>query len=496
MDRSIVKVAQLAEDRLDAHYYGSRFIANARRLTACGLPLQEIGKIAEKCNCGATPVDVQYGDKGQGLIRTSDVRPNQFDAQTVLRTTDLEVSRESNVAALGGDLLFTMSGTIGFAAVIPETDEVFSFSNTIARVRFAKDSPHDARFMAAFFNCDEGYRQSLRLTSGGIQGHVMPNPFKKLLVPTPHKEAQSYIGNKVGQADRLRVRARAREEAFRSAVAARYPAIFGPIQAHGRTNRASVADLDGYLNPGAFNPERVRIRRYLGENGGRRVRDLASIASPTADGYQTSAPYLGLDGIASSSCMLTLSTIEADQVSGTVRVLPEGPAIAKLRPYLNKVCYVPAELAGCFGSTELLCVRPRAGVSGWVLYGVLKLESTIRQLNPVSTGSTLPRIDRADVDDLMVPWLEEQEALGDSLATAQQAYFSGHRLTTAAKLLVEALIDGKVTEADLIAAHGDPAADRAILQRLRPSGLHVQGEPPLFPDLDALQQAIADASGA
>ncbi len=59
--------------------------------------------------------------------------------------------------------------------------------------------------------------------------------------------------------------------------------------------------------------------------------------------------------------------------------------ISKLRPYLNKVAYIPRALSGSLASTELLCVRPNDVLLGWYLYGVLKLKSTVRQLNPVST---------------------------------------------------------------------------------------------------------------
>ena len=151
----------------------------------------------------ATPKDVAYQETGQGLIRTSDVRPNIFLSDQVLRTNDIMVSAASAAAVIANDIVYTMSGTIGFAAVIPETDEIFSFSNTIARARLPKDGENDPHYVAGFFNSSFGYKQSLRLTSGGIQGHVMPNPFKGLLVPTPSPSVQRFIGDLFRRADRF-----------------------------------------------------------------------------------------------------------------------------------------------------------------------------------------------------------------------------------------------------------------------------------------------------
>jgi hypothetical protein len=118
-----------------------------------------------------------------------------------VRTKRLNVECESPVAAIAGDVLYTMSGTIGYAAVIPETTETFSFSNTIARARISR--PNNPWFVAAFFNSSMGYKQSLRLTSGGIQGHVMPNPFKQLWVPVADPRIQNFIGAKLQLADKL-----------------------------------------------------------------------------------------------------------------------------------------------------------------------------------------------------------------------------------------------------------------------------------------------------
>ena len=70
-------------------------------------------------------------------------------------------------------------------------------------------------------------------------------------------------------------------------------------------------------------------------------------------------------------------------------------------------------------------------------------------------------------------------------------------LTVAAKLLVEALIEGQLTEAELIAAEqalqaGNDQLDRRILNRLKTDGIDGQG-PALFSDLDELHRLLAQA---
>jgi type I restriction enzyme S subunit len=72
-------------------------------------------------------------------------------------------------------------------------------------------------------------------------------------------------------------------------------------------------------------------------------------------------------------------------------------------------------------------------------------------------------------------------------------------LTTTAKLLVEALIEGKITEEELKTAQqalqkGNREPDKAILSRLTRKGIDIKSEPPLFPDLDALYELIDQIS--
>ena len=72
------------------------------------------------------------------------------------------------------------------------------------------------------------------------------------------------------------------------------------------------------------------------------------------------------------------------------------------------------------------------------------------------------------------------------------------RLTNAAKFLVEALIEGQLTEAELIAAEqalqaGNDQPDRQILNRLKTDGVDGQGQA-LFSDLDQLYSLLEQAA--
>jgi type I restriction enzyme S subunit len=126
------------------------------------------------------------------------------------------------------------------------------------------------------------------------------------------------------------------------------------------------------------------------------------------------------------------------------------------------------------------------------------------QVDRAAIGGTRDALDYPSVRGLQIPVLRDQ--VGEIASTVRDvisARRSGSGLTTAAKLLVEALIEGQLTESDLIAAQqaleaGDEGPDRAILARLATDGLDGSGTP-LFPDLDRLatllERADAEAAG-
>jgi type I restriction enzyme, S subunit len=107
-------------------------------------------------------------------------------------------------------------------------------------------------------------------------------------------------------------------------------------------------------------------------------------------------------------------------------------------------------------------------------------------------------VSRDDVLGVFIPWLRDPVLAGNLLQRAQRDYFAAERLVTAARLLVEALIDTRLSEDDLKTAErqleqGNRELDRAILSRITVSGVDTAGAPPLFVDLDALYAAIDEA---
>ncbi|RKI19835.1 hypothetical protein D7Y15_02885 [Corallococcus sp. AB030] len=483
----------ILRSRIDSGFYAPEHLERERRLRQLGVVRPAIGETASLVTDGThkTPNYVENGVPFLSATNISDSALTFADHRFVSRAEFLQL-RAWNCAPLPNDVVVAKSGSIGNAAVVPSHAPEFAVFESVAIVRCDRFDPY---YLATFLNSRIGQQEIKRQTKGAVIRHLHLEDLREVEVPEFSKEAQCYIGDKVRQAERLSERARRLEAEFRSAATVAIPS--SSLMA-GKTSRVVTGELGRNLNPGAYTPNRRAVRAAIRGAGGRTLDTLADVESPTTDNYPATAPYLGLDAIDSATCGLKPSTAGAEAVAGTARLLREGPALSRLRPYLNKVTYIPPTLAGGIGSTELLLVRPKAGVDGWFLYGVLKLKSSVRQLNPVATGSTHPRVDREDVLDLLVPWRDEHEALGAKLRAAQACYLASAALTATATTLVEHIIDVRMTEAELVAAQkaieaGDRSADREILKAL------VQGDipdaKPVIPNVDALYALLDGPEG-
>lgn len=145
----------------------------------------------------------------------------------------------------------------------------------------------------------------------------------------------------------------------------------------------------------------------------------------------------------------------------------------------------------------------REGISPHYLAFALRSLPCLRQLLHLGQGtsSSRRRVEEDELKNLWVPIVPDNEELGKTIATRQECIGYSGFMTFVARLLVEAIIDRKVTEGEMQAAQkalqrGDTSHDRAILSRLIDGGTDAGGTSPLVPDLDALYSAIGESHDA
>lgn len=502
-----INSTQLA-DRLDGEYYSKNLIENEKKLEYfnqetlenCVQPVRNA--ISDLTSNGSFEFlrGIQFSDlEGIPYIRTQNLMEGYIDNSDIIYVEKKCRDMVSKSICETGDLIVCRKGKVGAASSIIQKMNGAAISENVTRFRLLNN--YDADFLSAFLNSRHGRMRFLREATGVIQKWINNEKLRQIKIINLTPEAEKYIGDKVRQAEELRAWAMALELKFQKQLKTFYPEAFKDKSTGKKHSMAPIEDMSYTLNPGAFDEERLRIRLYLKKCGSIKLKEVASIEGTTSSDYSQDTTYIGLDSISSGTCALSPSNIRKSGVTGTSRILNEGVVVAKLRPYLNKISYIPKSLSGSVGSTELLCVRPLNELNGWYIYGVLKSDIGLRQLKPLASGSTHPRIDQYDLYDLIFPIHQDSEIMGKWLENAQAAYFMASYLVISAKSLVEALIEGQLTEKQLIKAQqtledGDNTLDKAILHKLSSEGYAIEGATPLFSDVDELYRLLASATAA
>jgi type I restriction enzyme S subunit len=173
-------------------------------------------------------------------------------------------------------------------------------------------------------------------------------------------------------------------------------------------------------------------------------------------------------------------------------------AVSTRRPNRGAIAVVEDGCANNFYSVFLARLKPKNINFGYWLKEFLRHEAGKLLLQQRCTWTTYPVISEDDLETIPVPVIESDWEYISTLSKRSVRYEdNANRLTSAAKFLVEALIEGQLTEAELIAAEqalqaGNDQLDRRILNRLKTDGIDCQG-PALFGDLDELYHLLRQA---
>jgi type I restriction enzyme, S subunit len=504
------------DDRIDAEYYAKAFINNESKLSffnnqllAHLLDKRRKNQIADLTTNGSFAFlrTIEFNkNNGVPFLRTKNLKECHIDDGEIIFVNQSCNTKVEKCRCEIGDLVICRKGKLGCASSIPPRLEGAVVSENITR--FAIDCKSiDSDFVAAFLNSNPGKLRFIRESTGIIQQWLNIERLRKIQVIVPFGNAQTYIGDKVRQAERLRTRARELERevsSFHQSLIPNQSALD-----YGRRSRKTPFErltdrLDAHSYPAVVEDYMRSVRLDI-----QSLNDLSELITngktmaPVEDGHN-------------SIRQITVTNLSPIFLKGEPRVVSiplKKEKITKTHDLL--ICnaahnkdYIGREITYCrseddyLPSTEVMLVRldrdkvPASYIRCYLLtkIGFIQIQSTVRGI----TAHSYPQ----DVRSLRIPipmltgddkteWFNQD----DKMDFAGKCVAESVRLTNAAKLFVEALIEGHISEADLVSAQkaleaGDRTADREILSRLTPKGMDVAGEPPLFPDLAGLYSML------
>ncbi|MEI6514616.1 MAG: restriction endonuclease subunit S [bacterium] len=431
-----------------------------------------------------------------------------FDSAKLLTISAEDSDRLRSTEFKSPALIFTRVGEPE-CCVVPANLGRFNIHGDVIGVETASGS--DPFFISAFYESRTGLIELRRYQAGSTRPRTNTDSLAETLVLQPDLRVQTYIGDMVRRAEQLRERARLLEAEVDACHAKRIPTQEG-LHFAKRTRRVSIALLtermDAHFYPGVV--EQYKARQAFGWT------TLRSLCISVRTGI-TLPDTVGETSVRQA----TVANLSRNFLYGQYRRVDRPRKLdgqlgshdllfcdaAHTKNYIGKeICYSHKQ-DGIFPSTEVMVITvdrkkiPASYVRAYLLtkVGYVQLQSTIRGISAHSYPADVARL------EIPVPVVSECDRdewfkTDDLMLAAGTANETATILITAAKHLVEALIDGKVTEADFVQAQEalerhDRGSDRALLARLTAQGMDVAGAKPLFPDLDKLYELLDQNDG-
>ncbi|RCJ40429.1 hypothetical protein A6769_03460 [Nostoc punctiforme NIES-2108] len=188
-------------NRLDAEYYNPKYTVLINYLH--NIPHSKLGYLASFSN-GATPSGAKYLDKGKGIpfIRIQNVTKNRLDLDDVVyidKKIHNGILKRSQLQP--GDVLITITGRIGTAAVIPDSLLFANMNQHSVRLRIhnAQINPY---YLSVFLNSKAGLLQTDREAYGATRDALPYYCLEKIIIPIASLDLQKQVEVKVREAEK------------------------------------------------------------------------------------------------------------------------------------------------------------------------------------------------------------------------------------------------------------------------------------------------------
>ena len=399
-----------------------------------------------------------------------------------------------------GDLLVAMGGYVGAAAIVPPNCPDANIGRHTARI-VIDSKKADKYFVWSYIRSSIGTRLFEREVTGSVQAGINLEDLRDIEIPMPRDLVQMYIGNKVRQAERLR-RAASQLKEKQSALIS-IPVIESLLVTHDDvTNRVQPKTFSAdRFDPKYYSKKSLALVESISQSGGVHISGLCDSMTngfESRDFQLSGTPYLTVSEISSGR----VDIASAPKISAAIEIP------IKARATRNCVLVVRGGSVGIAAkvfewdesaaiSSDLIRLEFASEDVAAAVAAFLGSDCGALLMKRASYGAVMPKLGQEELASILIPnsILKQGAVLNELMKQTEQCIRLSRNLINSAKRLVEALIERKVAEDELVHAQtrleqGEDSADRAILSRLFEGGWDAKETRPLFPDLDAYYETL------
>ena len=504
MDKFFRTNSSILVERLDPNFYQPSLVENDQLIKSKGWV--ELQSLYEASGIGNTSaVERYYSEAADSIpyISGKVIKSFNIDLDECQRISlDSHKNELTKSALKPTDVLVIRKGDMGNACVVPsEVNEANCSSEVIYLKMKASSDPY---YLVSYLNCDQGQKAFKRLGRGTIIPGVSLLDVPRLPIPKVSEFVQKYIGDKVRQAEQLRAWAKL----LRTSVDAHLNSLNLPInEPPALLNRVSAQTMEDRLDPRPYRTHYLCLVREIEKLPHDSISTLVELASGCP---VSSNDFLENSGIP----LVRIRNIGFDDFIGLDTGVSQD-VYQDATKYQAKDKMIVVGMDGIFRSqffisdelpmlvNQRVAMLSPQNIRGELLTHWLNRPEGQMQLNQWAVKTTVEHTSLSDIGRVLIPRLDKslENKLADYLLNARMAYRYAKFLTQVAKTLVEALIEGQLTEQQLIQAQqaledGDNSFDQAILSKLSAEGYAIEGATPLFSDVDELYSLLEEAAQA
>jgi type I restriction enzyme S subunit len=507
---------ELKTSRLNAEYYSPQYIKDEVALTECDLiqldklraPHAKITYGILKPNKVGNKYRVAKAEKFDDMFISFD------DCEPVSKELFEEYSRSE---VKQGDVLIAIGGYVGRPAIVGKVPQghYLNINRHIARLR-VDESLIDPYYLVSFLSSQIGSRILTREITGSVQAGINLEDLRVISVPMFDSFVQTYIGNKVCQAELLR----ALSKKISKKLEEKINSIFSLDQKPDNLNLGrkinSIELTENRLDPQYYGAVELWAEHKI-MNGMHSYKKLSELTSRIKDGpggwgistndyIPSGVPIIRSVNLIEGECDLSDCVYISKEKHKELKSHEAKPNSVLLSvrgtvgrsAVFNDIYYKTASL-----NAAVVTIDCKKELNPYFLSAFLNSEVGRIQANRIANGAVQLNMNLTETGANLIPLPPENiqneiELVYKKLLDTRRIVSS---LTSASKLIVEALIEGQITEAQLIQAQqaldeGNNNKDKVILNKLTDKGYLAESGKPLFNDLDKLYELLDEAKVA
>lgn len=423
-----IKRGKLCE-RFDVYYWQYEFRALDRKLDNCifnVVPLESliIEKQGVKDGPGGWLINKsEYVDDGVPMLRGINVLDGRVDLANTVYITEEKHQQLTVSEALPGDILITMRGTFGRAAIVPESIPKANMNAALCRIRL-KD-PSISEYLMWYLNSDIAYKQFKRHGTKAVQDDLNLGYIKALRVILPDLEKRNSLLKHLRDTQKNAIYKRSQADNSLLNFEKNISALFGIKQEDSKRLCFAIhlKDLDGVIDTKRYASMTTRSSEF-------RISDICEIVDEKINVSQFDKKiidWIRIDDLPNQPLdIVKVRTQPANEVEGTFFEVQEGDIlVARLGPTIlnQKIVMVRLLERTTIASAEFLVLRCKTGYDPEAVMAILKTGYYRDLMYSHARGSTPSRyrLNREDMLKLPFPDIREyQDKIADDASSVRK----------------------------------------------------------------------------